>query len=332
MSRVISVHRYVLTPKQPIGSLASVLPRQGSLLRVQFEEGEVGYADCFPWPEVGDLDLESQLQLLKKGELTSLTRQSFRFAQVDAQARAQGLSLWAGLEIPPCRPILTSSQDLDSSVFEPLAAQGFTSVKMKGSKNWEAEAEFLFHHGPELKKLGLKICLDFNGSLSWKQIQGFLRALGPVREQIDMIEDPCPYDSRHWAQIQKEWDVRLALDRFSWEARAQLTADSFSILIFKPAIQSMEDALLLAQEFKVTLGVTSYLDHPLGQLCAAWTAAKLAQISSVRLEECGLLTHLAYQETFFSRYIRSHGPKMIPPQGTGFGMDSSLADLEWELL
>ena len=85
-------------------------------------------------------------------------------------------------------------------------------------------------------------------------------------------------------------------------------------------------SLRLARAYGKELVVTSYLDHPLGQACAAWTAARLG------VKTAGLLTHSVYEPNLFSASILARGPRLAFSPGTGFGWDKELASLEWESL
>src|SRR5262249_34567507 len=69
--------------------------RRGALIR-----SGSGFADVHPWPELGDEPLERQLDLLRRGETTPLTRRSLELARIDGAARQRGVSLFAGLTIP----------------------------------------------------------------------------------------------------------------------------------------------------------------------------------------------------------------------------------------
>lgn len=53
--------RYRLHPRSP-----GVNPRPGALVQVEFGKDLIGYADCHPWPELGDLFLPDQLLDLKR--------------------------------------------------------------------------------------------------------------------------------------------------------------------------------------------------------------------------------------------------------------------------
>ena len=75
--------------------------------------------------------------------------------------------------------------------------------------------------------------------------------------------------------------------------------------------------------------VTSYLDHPLGQVAAAYVAAQLWAQFPDRLETCGLLSHLVYQTNEFSEQLCVKEAILIPPEGTGFGFEETLYNQDW---
>ena len=184
------VHRYTLVPNAGRASA-----RHGALLRVND-----GFADIHPWPELGDLPLDSQLALLSRGELTPLTRASLHLAELDGDARRRGVSLFEGLTIPLSH----------WPGNEPPAA--FDTVKTKG----------VLHVPPHVR-----IRIDFNARLTPDE---FLRIAETLpRERIDFIEDPCPYDEQVWRDLRERTGLPLALDRF--EGRAD-------VLVHKPALRT----------------------------------------------------------------------------------------------
>src|SRR5437763_8510701 len=85
--------RYELVPKRRLSPIAG--RREGALIRVGS-----GFADVHPWPELGDEPLGAQLDLLRSGKTTTLTRRSLELAKIDGDARERGFNLFAGLQIP----------------------------------------------------------------------------------------------------------------------------------------------------------------------------------------------------------------------------------------
>lgn len=246
-----------------------------------------GVADIHPWPELGDLPLDDQLALLSRGETTPLTQASLEFASIDAAARRDGRDLFDGLTIPR------------SHWPGPDPPPDFDTVKLKS-----------IDAIPDRVRLRI----DFNATLTAEE---FVRIAATLpRERIDFIEDPCPYDPDVWRELRDQTGLRLALDR----AASSCPTDSYDVLIVKPAIQEItcSDAEIV---------VTSSMDHPIGQLCAAYAAAT-ANITST----CGLITHVLFENDPFIERMRIEGTRLVPPGGMGWGFDDLLESLPWQNL
>ena len=335
----IDLHRYALRPKMRLGALHSSpeththenFHRQGALLRIQFEDQGTGYADCFPWPELGDLDLDHQLECLKNSELTPLLQRSLQYAKQDAEARTQKRSLFEGLKIPPSHALISSIQGLTEEALAQKSREGFSLIKLKCGMDVIEEATQLQRLTPLLRSLKLKLRLDFNHSLNQADhLKSFLDSLGEGLERIDFIEDPFPFSAESWSSLQREYRVRLALDRLpSPQALGPDVAQAISVLIIKPATQDWRSLLEVARFLGVSTVFTSYLDHPLGQLSAAWAAAQAALTPGIAVETCGLLSHTAYESHPASDALRSSGPFLHSPEGTGLGLDNLLESYSW---
>ncbi len=153
----------------------------------------------------------------------------------------------------------------------------------------------------------VRIRIDFNARLSPDE---FLRVAETLpRERIDFIEDPCPYDEEIWRELSARTGLRLALDRFVGKA---------DVLVFKPALQTDWPA-------HNDVVVTSYMDHALGQMFAAYIAARFATNP-----RCGLMTHVLYEPDAFFERVERDGARLLPPGGTGIGFDDLLERLPWK--
>jgi len=246
-----------------------------------------GYADIHPWPELGDATLDEQLAMLARGETTPLTRASLKFADIDRAARRDERSLFDGLTIPP------------SHWPGPDPPGGFDTVKLKS-----------IDRIPE----HVRLRIDFNATLTPEE---FVRIAATLpRQRIDFIEDPCPYDAATWTDLRARTGLRLALDRGS-VAGQRRGAD---VLVIKPAIEEIPPA-------DSELVVTSYMDHPIGQLCAAYAAATTGITTT-----CGLVTHVLYEPDPFIDRMQIDGARLITPGGTGWGFDDLLEGLPWRTL
>ena len=304
---MVDYWQYQLTPKRRLSAIAAGGPRRGALIRV-----DGGFADVHPWPELGDLPLDEQLALLARGETTPLTRSSLEFATFDAAARRDGRSLFEGLTIPP------------SHWPGPDPPPAFDTAKLKG-------IDRIPDH--------VRLRIDFNATLAAEEFVQIAATL--PRERIDFIEDPCAYDPDVWREFREQTGLRLALDRAAsspqhrqeclchtgkttdpmWHRHSCLcSADSYDVLIVKPALEEIPCTY-------AGIVVTSYMDHPIGQLGAAYAAAT-ANITST----CGLITHVLYENDPFIERMHIDGTRLVPPGGTGWGFDDLLENLPWQSL
>ncbi|MEC7840025.1 MAG: enolase C-terminal domain-like protein [Chlamydiota bacterium] len=290
----------------------------GALLKFELEEG-VGYADCHPWPELGDLPLQSQLSLLQKGSFTTLTlSSSLYFAKIDASARSNKKNLFEGLYVPKSHMLIYDINEVDINLIEKILEAGFTSVKVKVGRNIKQEIQKLL----SMTKYPLKWRLDFNARVAFED---YISMVSELRDlNIEFVEDPFPFDHQKWCQAEKITRIPLAVDRFIEKD----VSDSDRIWVIKPAVGDGEKNL---SQHRFT--VTSYLDHPLGQASAAYMAAKLSAKYSDHCLICGLLSHYVYESTpFTSQENNRLSAKFSIPEGTGLGYDDLLRNLNWRKL
>ncbi len=228
-------HRYRLMPRRRLSGVAADGAREGTLLRVCTDAGAEGFADLHPWPELGDLPLETQLAMLARGETTAQSRASLHLAHVDAEARARGVSLFDGLTIPESHWPGSDPPD------------DFDTVKIK------AVMPVPDH---------VRIRIDFNGMLTAEEFLLIAETL--PHERIDFIEDPCPYDPRTWDSLREKTGLRFALDLAA--GNGAVVPGTHDVTVHKPALRT--DWPDMGE-----IVVTSYMDHPIGQFGAAHAAA-----------------------------------------------------------
>ncbi|MFI5344173.1 MAG: enolase C-terminal domain-like protein [Chlamydiales bacterium] len=293
------------------GSLARI----GALLRVDFNGGLVGYADCHPWPELGDEPLKEQLHLINNGKNSPLIRSALESAYLDAEARAQKKSLVDQKAVPRSHFLGLNLLEWTAEDSKRVQLEGFTHLKFKVGKQLEREIEQLYR----FKDATLKIRLDFNLCMTCESFTAFLKRIEALQEKIDFIEDPFPFDPAKWEAIQKEgWP--LACDR-EVSLAIGLSA-SARYLIIKPAMTE-ERGQAAKGQIKI---VTSYLGHPLEQVFAAYVAA---QLDPEKKQLHGLLSHRVFAPTSFSKQLNWQGAAFKTPSGTGWGFDEELAALDW---
>ena len=301
--------------------------RRGALLRVEFGERLVGYADCHPWHERGDLPLDEQLERLARALPTPITRNALAFAREDASARAAARPLGAGLVVPESHHLVWDRPGLADMAreIETAAHEGFRTFKIKSGPAGEIDARRLRSLARELP--GVRFRLDFESSLDGGRLHRFVDAIGEAAGSVDFIEDPVPWDPRRG--FPETW-VRLALDRgVESEGRPDRPAD---VLVLKPAVNDTTAVVARAASWDRPIVVTSYLDHPLGQVAAAWTAARIARENPRSVETCGLLSHRVYEPDAFSERLPARGPAFPLFDEPGYGFGDLLGGLTWEPL
>ena len=169
--------------------------------------------------------------------------------------------------------------------------------------------------------------MDFNGCLDRQVFAKFVEFM-PLRvyRQLDLIEDPVPYDADVWQSFRDRWGVRLALDK-GWRSGTH----GFDAVVIKPA---RRDWRIVAEHHpSAPLILTTAMDHALGQCYAAYEAALAKQEHGDRIELGGLCTHHLFDaDPFFDRLDVADGVLQVDRQGTGLGFDDVLHSLPWERL
>lgn len=312
---------YILQALSPLNARMQSTEHEGALLKVTFHDGIMGYADCHPWPELGDCSLTKQLGLLSQKKTTPLLRCSLQFARLDGEAREQALSLLASKPLPNSHFLIVDLFAWTAQGIAELKEKGYSHIKIKLGRQLSQEINLLLKL---FSGTSFKLRLDFNEKLSFEEFKAFLQAIAPLKSAIDFIEDPFPFHSAQWKWIQEEEGVALACDR--QVASALQEPESASYFIFKPAIHS-EELWKYAPAEKIIM--TSYLDHPLGQIAAT---LQTSNIDPKCLQVHGLLSHHVYQPNQFSQPLSWEGPRFLAPSGTGFGYDNELEQLEWKAI
>ncbi len=322
----IAIFHYAL---QPVGG-SQRPPRRGVLLQVVFRDGSVGYGDCHPWHELGDANLDLQLQLLSCGHMTPLLTRSLAAARADADARKSGYHLFKDLAIPASHHHMADLIMRHKPDFEKFLQHGPATIKIKVGIDPPAECAVLKKWSHELRAAGCRLRLDFNCRLKEEAFIHYLSELGDLREGIDFYEDPFHYQPQRWQKVREELRISLACDRESLHALS--FPASCDVLVVKPAVQEIFP-FLTAQRAQRILVITTYADHPIGQLAAAYVAACAAKSHPQALGLCGLLTHHAYETTPFSAALDQHETQLRPStEGCGWGYDTLLKELAWQPL
>jgi O-succinylbenzoate synthase len=329
----LAVSPYELQARAAIGRSAAAV-RRGALLRFTFPEWGFGYADCHPWPELGDAPLAAQLETLARGGFTRLTERSFGQARVDAQARSAARSAFVEFDTSAgirSHALAGNAADLSLKELDRLRRGGFALVKVKAGRDVERDAPALASLARAARERRMKLRVDLNASPSTADAHALLDALAAEPGGVDFIEDPTRFDAELWSALKSRYPFRLALDMAAG-ALPSFIPDCVDVLVLKPAIQDATAIVHQTVRPGLDFVVTTYLDHPVGSTGAAWHAFRIEQLSSDRLEVCGLMTHMNYEPNAFTRACRTESDRWRPPAGTGMGFDEELAACAWSAL
>ncbi len=310
--------QYTLQPVGAMSARSAAQPRHGVLLRSK----DGGYACLQPWTELGDSPLEYELDALRDGSPLRLGACALRCMEEDAEARAKGLNLFTGLKVPRSHATLTVSAT-PAQVYA-LHHKGFRTGKLKVLPKLDSTAERLTNLASMVPDWKWRI--DFNSTLSLEESLMFWDMLSAgMKKRIDFIEDPCYYDVNDWQALQ-DAGMPLGYDMpLPNENIIPKHTNKPMMRLVKPARHSSNKGLPV---------FTSYLDHPLGQCWAAYSAAKFYQDTDpADIPLCGLVTQHVYRPTDFSELLGMDiTPEFNVPDGLGLGFDDLLAAQDWKSL
>ena len=299
------IWKYELRTAGALNSKTARKVYEGALVR-----DDAGFGCLHTWPELGDPTLQECLDDLTRDRESSLVKQTLACIQADGDARTGGCSLFEGLKVPPSHATLPT---LNEMVVCEAIQRGFSYVKVKGGKGGGEDLRLLRSMINAFPKLKWRIDFNENGEVN-ELLEEFSDWSEDEKAAIDFLEDPVPYLSGGWERLVEETGVVLALDR-------QLKRDrgDSHVQVVKPAVQEMKSGSRVV--------VTSYMDHPLGQVFAAWEAAR----AGVK-EVCGLQTHGLFELDEFSKILGPVSPEFKIPEGVGLGFDDLLESLPWTKL
>jgi O-succinylbenzoate synthase len=313
----------------PIGTLALNQQskfRKGTLLRIEFENGHVGFSDLCPYQQFGDKPLEIEIQNILRGQPTRLGARSLHFARVDANARARKESLYTESRIKN-HFFISDFVNFDLNRVPILQGQRFTEFKVKIGSDLIIETEMLKALVEKLSA-DVKIRIDFNCKISGDKFANWLeKNILWLKPRLDFIEDPFSYDGREWQRLQNAFGVDLALDLAADPLKTK--AEGANVVIIKPAIQDSGEILKAFSETNHRFVFTHYMDFPVGQMAAYVEAQSLMAIDGSRIAVCGLQHHDVYEGFTFQDAISNDGPFIVPPEGLGLGFDQLLERQDW---
>lgn len=320
---------YDLVPKKLNPKDFDPIPRKGALLKIEWNENKIGYADLHPWPEFGDMELEEHLVQLRQMKLTHLVEQAIWLASVDAKGRQEKKNIYDIQPLLKNNGILMRVNPWTVELFDPLAKAGFSNVKVKVGLELEEEIEIMNRMA---LTHDLKIRMDFNGRLTWNSFEKYIIGLSPqAKRQIEYFEDPFPYDAALWKEARKT--IPLAID---WELKkipiSQEQPVEADVLVVKPTHEDVNARVEQCQKWNKKMTITSHMGHPLGVMQCACVAQDLAKRFPNMMLDPGCMSFDVFETTEFSPVLNLQGPYIRKVGGWGIGFDFVLKSQKWNLL
>lgn len=321
--------RYRLSPRKALSARVTAHARDGALLRVQWANGLVGYADLFPWPEFGDLSLEQELMALANDRPTALGFRALELAEWDAGLRAKHKTSW-GQKIFN-HALINDLSSINEQALDDLGEQGFTCLKIKVSGK-SLPTESIESLRKILAQQDFKVRLDFNATGTPQSFAEFCdRFTDKEKAQIEFVEDPMPWNLAQWQEAARQLPLAMDFEERHVEWREDVLP--FHYLIAKPVRKSLADLLTKAKTYGLKVCITSAMDHPVG---VATAAAELSALRAGFGESLtavhGLLSLGAYEPNSYNELIQVSGPEFLGVTGTGIGFDDLLARETWQEL
>lgn len=326
--------------------------RHGILLRVQTDEGLIGYGEAAALPSFGTGRLEDvEADLIKlgeqiKGHSLADARDGFQHAAVesmsaparfavdtallDIESEAAGLSMscFMNPDASASVPLNATISDMDTNGAATAASYaamaGYTAVKMKVGAFSEPEREIeriaavREAIGPETE-----LRLDANGGWTFSQAIDIAGKLAPF--DIAYLEQPLPAsDVQAMVRLRQQIHIRIAADeaastRASVEELINLQA--VDAIIIKPgvigSIATAREIIDIATGAGVQVVVTTGLETGVATAAALHLAATLPPPVSA----CGLATGTLLETDQLVDSPRIQGGQMIVPTAPGLGVE-----------
>lgn len=315
---------------------------EGLLLQLKID-GVSGYASIHPWISLGYAPVVEQIQLLQNNCPTTQMKVALELARKDAHSRVEkkgGIQFLP--EIKNHFLFLDASLSLDQlktrlKIFNPDKSSNNVIAKWKISPSQtEAAIDLLNGAADQFPQLYWR--LDANSLFNFSEIISFWDRLGKkAHQQIQFIEDPCPYDRSHWNFLENR-NIPLAID-FEVERwkksdiEVSPTQSRKTVFVLKPEIQEMSFWHSWLKVNPHPFLLTSYLGHPVGMLHALWEAETFYRELPQHLQVCGLNLSLSTNQlqklwpSIHQNECNGNCWQGVP--GFGIGETSKLEELEW---
>jgi o-succinylbenzoate synthase len=325
-----SLARLSIPLREPFATSTGVVSaRELVLLRLEDEDGTIGYGEAAPFPSYDGVSVEDVVEALRCGEPgPPQARTAEEMARLDLQARQEGRPLGEpGAEVIPVNRTLAAGppEEVAARAAEGVR-DGFSCFKVKVGLPDDVERV-----GAVRLAVGPwpAIRLDANGAWTVD------RAIAAINElasfDIQLVEQPC-LTLEEMAEVRRAVSVPLAADESvatPADVRAAVAAGACDVVNVKLApsggFGAAREALREAAGYGLATFLSSTLDGPWGIAAAL----QLAAAERVQMA-CGLATLELFDASLARALPPPHDGLLDVPQGPGLGVavdDRAMAEV-----
>jgi o-succinylbenzoate synthase len=328
-----SIARLSIPFKQPFATAGGVVvERELALLRVEDDDGAVGYGEAAPFEPYDGVSLDQVLGALGDGPphdgAPVQARAAWELALLDLEARRAGRPLGE-----PGAEAIAVNRTLPAGPPEEVARHaadgirdGFSCFKVKVGLPDDADRV-----GAVREAIGPWPALRIDANGAWSVEQAVTSLARLARYDLQLVEQPCA-TLGELAELRRDCPVPIAADESvatpdDVRTAAGLNAcDAVNVkLAASGGFAAAREALRTAREYGLEPFLSSTLDGPWG------IAAALQLAASERLSlACGLATLELFDARIAKALPPPRGGLLRVPQGPGLGVsvdDDALAEV-----
>jgi o-succinylbenzoate synthase len=302
-----------------VTSSAVVSARELVLLRLEDDDGVVGYGEAAPFPSYDGVSIEDVVEaLLNGGPDSPYARTAEEMARLDLQARREGRPLGEpGAEaIAVNRTLAGGPPDEVAQRAAEGVRDGYSCFKVKVGLPDDAERVAAVRRavGP-----WPAIRLDANGAWSSDQAVAAINELATF--DIQLVEQPCR-TLEEMAEVRRAVSVPVAADESvatPADVRAAVAAEACDMVNVKLAPSGGFGAAREALREAAAHGLASYLSSTLDGPWGIAAALQLAAAERVQMA-CGLATLELFDASLARALPPPHDGLLDVPQGPGLGV------------
>jgi o-succinylbenzoate synthase len=328
-----SLARLSIPFKQPFATATAVVSeRELALLRVEDDDGAVGYGEAAPFEPYDGVSLDEVVEALSNGEpggsAPVQARAAWELALLDLDARREGRPLGEpGADaIAVNRTLAAGPPDEVARHAAAGVREGFSCFKVKVGLPDDADRV-----GAVREAIGPWPALRVDANGAWTVEEAVASLAQLARYDLQLVEQPCQ-TLEELAELRRDCPVPIAADESvstPGDVRTAASLQACDVVNVKLAASGgyagARASLRAAREHGLEAFLSSTLDGPWGIAAALQLAAS---------ERVSLACGLATLELFDARIARALPPPraglLRVPQGPGLGVsvdDDALAEV-----